>query len=317
MVEASDDLRDLVAALHLGKVTVASGGFTTTAAVAWARANPGSVESLLFTNPTPPGSSTLADPATSTSRSFERIVELCARDRGCAAAYPDLEAAHHTRYVALADRPVAVSTTTLGGIGPFDVLLDGRRYGAALETAMRESARLGLVPSAVSGASDELTAAAGIDEDVTFYAGPAASTAAFLSITCSYDARLNRTAQVSDATLAEFAGANEPTFVRMCGAWGVPSVYDRLARPLDLDVPVLLASGGIATSGVNGWADAMAGGLPRATVVDVPTMTEDLAFAPPPCLRELRAAFLADPGARLDGSACRKHPPRIDFVAPS
>ena len=85
---------------------------------------------------------------------------------------------------------------------------------------------------------------------------------------------------------------------------------------LAVDVPVLIAVGALSASGVDDWADAMAASLPRATVVDVPTMSEDLAFSPPPCLRELRARFLREPDAQLAADACRKDPPTIDFVTP-
>jgi len=315
MLEAADDIRDLVRALDLGRVSAAAGGYTTTAAAAWARANPGSVRSLLLTNPTPPGESVMADPARSLAASFARLRHLCDTDDRCRTAYPDLATAYLQRFGQLDAGPVLVETTALGGLGPFHVLLDGRRYAAGLESAMRESSRLGLVPSAVRGAGDELTAAAGIDEDVSFYVGPTLS-GAFLSVTCSYDERLNRTAEISDSAMRQFAGANEPTFGRLCEAWGVPSVFDELSRPLTIDVPVLIAVGALSVSGVNDWADAMAASLPRATVVDVPTMSEDLAFSPPPCLRELRARFLREPDAQLAADACRKDPPTIDFVAP-
>ena len=306
MAEAADDIRDLTVALDLDRVSVAAGGYTTTAAVAWARSNPGSVSSLLLTNPTPPGESVLEDPARAAARSFKRINELCAADASCQAAYPDLDAQFRRRFDDLQSQPRLVSTKSLSGLGPFAVLLDGRRYAAGLESVMRESARLGLVPSAVQGASDELTAAAGIDEDVSFFVGPTSLTAAFLSVTCSYDARLNRTAEISDATMRQFAGANEPTFGRICQSWGVPSEFERLSRPLDLDVPVFLASGGLSVSGVSGWAESMAGGLSDATVVNIPTMSEDLSFAPPPCLRRLRQEFLTDPEQRLDTTGVRR-----------
>ena len=150
---------------------------------------------------------------------------------------------------------------------------------------------------------------------MSFYAGSTFG-GAFLSATCSYDERLNRTAEISDSAMRQFAGANEPTFGRLCEAWGVPSVFDELSPPLTIDVPVLIAVGALSASGVDDWADAMAASLPRATVVDVPTMSEDLAFSPPPCLRELRARFLREPDAQLAADACRKDPPTIDFVTP-
>ncbi len=317
MAEAANDIRDLVDVLDLGQVSVAAGGYTTTAATAFARSNPGAVSSLLLTNPTPPGDSPLEDPAGALARSFEEVGELCRSDADCNEAYPDLEARFEQRYEELQARPRRVATRSLSGTGPHDVLLDGRRLAAAVESAMRESARLGLVPSAVQTASDELTAAAGIDEDINFFVSEQAPTAAFLSITCSYDAPLNRTAEISDAARRQFAGANEATFAPMCDSWGVPSVYDRVSQPLDSQVPALLAVGDLSVSGVNDWAGSMAAMLPNATVVRVPSMSEDLAFSPPPCLRELRREFVVDPAARHDGAACERDVAPIEFVGPS
>jgi class 3 adenylate cyclase/pimeloyl-ACP methyl ester carboxylesterase len=312
--EVAADLRDLVWASNMEKVNVAAGGLTTVAAAAFARANPGAVNSMILTNPTPPGESVLEDPTLSLSRSFETIQALCDADEDCKAQFPDLARKYTARYDALQANPVTVTTRSLSGAGPYTVLLDGRRFAAALESAMRETNRLPQVPTAVVDASDELTAAAGIAEDVSFFAGPSLA-GAFLSLTCGYDAVTNRTAEVSDRALEEFAGANEPTFGRMCERWGVPNDFERLSRPLDIDVPVLLAVGGLSAAGANGWADAMAEGLGQATVVEVPTMSEDLAFSPPSCLVELRSQFLNDPTARLDAAACRDADP-IDFVVP-
>ena len=128
---------------------------------------------------------------------------------------------------------------------------------------------------------------------------------------------LNRTAEISDAARQQFAGANEATFAPMCDSWGVPSVYDQLSQPLASDVPVLLAFGALSVSGVNDWADTMAATLPNAVVVPVPAMSEDLAFAPPPCLRSLRREFVVDPSVPLDARACEQDVPPIEFVGPS
>jgi class 3 adenylate cyclase/pimeloyl-ACP methyl ester carboxylesterase len=317
-VEGAADIRDLVFAADLGRVNVAAGGLTTVAAVAFARANPGSVESMLLTNPTPPGRSILEDPTLTLSRTFVALQELCAADEECRTEYGDLEAKYEQRYEQLQASPVIVETTPIKGGPPVRVLLDGRRYAAALESAMRESTRLPQLPSAVAGAEgqtpeqlDELTAAAGIAEELTFFAGQHAG--AFLSLTCSYDVHTNRTASVSDLQLEEYAGANDPTFAEICQRWGAPDEYERLSRPLDADIPVLIAYGGLSASGANGWGDQMAERLKVATVVEVPTKSEDLAFAPPRCLIELRAQFLADPFAPLDPDACEDVEP-VEFI---
>ncbi|MHB1138269.1 MAG: alpha/beta hydrolase, partial [Microthrixaceae bacterium] len=109
----------------------------------------------------------------------------------------------------------------------------------------------------------------------------------------------------------------EPTFERLCRAWDVPSVYEELRIPLLGDVPTLLAQGELSTAGTNDWAGRMAGDLERALVVRFATLSEDLAFAPPPCLRRLRSTFAADPTTRLDLASCEDQSPPIDFVGAS
>lgn len=315
MAEVAQDVRDLVRAADLGEVTVVGGGFSTAAIAAFARANPGAVRSVVLTNPIPPGHSALEDPAGWVDAAFGRIVELCEQDTACAAAHPDLRATYHDRFLSLDRDPVTVVTSSLAGTGPHQVLLDGRRWAAALESALYQSDRLGLVPEAIEGASDELVAATSIDEDVKRVIVPGALAGATLSYGCSYDAEPHRTAEISATAMPEFAGANEPSYSRMCEAWGTPSVFDELSQPLLGDVPVLLAQGSISVAGTHDWAGAMAEQLDDATVVRFATMSEDLAYRPPPCLRRLRNAFVVDPGAELDVADCEARTPPVDFVA--
>jgi len=94
----------------------------------------------------------------------------------------------------------------------------------------------------------------------------------------------------------------------------VPSVYDELRTPLLGDVPTLLAQGSLSVAGTNDWAGEMADGLDRARVVRFDTLSEDLAFAPPPCLRRLRAEFAEDPDTQLDIEDCEAQSPEVDFV---
>ena len=316
MRDVALDIRDLLVAAELDRVSVAAGGPTSPAAVAFTRAHPGAVGALVLTNPTPPGESTQAEPARSVSKQFGRLVELCNADAGCATSFPDLDTQYRQRFEQLDAAPLSVVTNTLGGQGPFTVLLDGRRLAAALEAGLQASSQVGLLPASLLGASPELVAAAALNEDVNAYIAPTAMNGAYLAATCSYDAQPNQTAEIADATLKQFAGANDPSFSPTCDAFDVPSVFDELAHPLDVDLPVLLVVGGLSISGVNGWADQMAASLPDVTVATFATMSEDLSYAPPACLRGLRASFVVDPHASRDVAGCEAQSPPIDFVEP-
>jgi len=314
------DLRDLLVALDLDRVTIAAGGYTTPAVVAFTRAHPDAVAALLLTNPTPPGKSPLEKPAVSLSKQFDRLIALCEADEACAADFPDLENQYRLRYEQLAATPEAVTTKSLDGQGPYDVALDGRRFAAALQAGLQSSSQVGLLPSALLGASSELIAAAALNWDVSVYIAQDDRAAPYLALTCSYDLEPSQTASVSDVTLAQFAGANDAAFKPVCDAFDVPSVFDDLSHPLMSDVPVLFATGGLSISGVNGWAEEMAPMLGTATVVDFPTMSEDLPYSPPPCLRDLRKDFVIDPTAKIDQKRidkCEKESPPVEFVAPN
>ena len=314
MAEVADDIRDLVLADDLGTVAVAGGGFATVAVTAFARTSPGAVSSVLLTNPVPPGDSSLGDPVAALEGPFGRLVALCEDDEECAAAHPDLEADYLRRFGELDGAPESVSARSLVGTGPHQVALDGRRWAAALESALYQSDRVGLVPEAIDGASSELTATAGIDEEVAFFIAPTARAGATLSYMCSYDAHPNKTAEISAAATPEFAGANDASFAAVCDAWNVPSSYHQLSPALVGDVPVLLAQGELSVSGSMEWSQEMAAQLDRATVVRFPTMSADLAYVPPPCLRRLRNQFIVDPGSTLDVEACEEQSPPVDFV---
>ena len=314
MAEVADDIRDLVIADDLAPVNVAGGGFTTTAVASFARRYPSAVSSVLLTSPVSPGDSPMGDPVHSLQKSFNRLIDLCADDRSCKSDHPDLAEKYEARFKELAARPVATSATTLVGTGPHDVLLDGRRWAAALESALFQSDRLGLLPEAVDGASDELAASTGIDEEARFFIAPNARAGATLSYMCAYDAIPNRTAEISAEANPPFAGANEASFAPICEAWGVPSAFDELSRPLVGDVPVFLAQGEVSGSGVNEWGQAMAAQLDRATLAQFPTMSADLAYSPLPCLRRLRNEYIVDPDQNLDVTACEKESPPIEFV---
>ena len=314
MAEVAADIRDLVIADDLAPVNVAGGGFTTTAIASFVRSAPDAVSAVLLTSPVSPGSSPLGDPVHSLEKSFDTLIGLCRADPTCDSAHPDLRANYRTRFEELNKKPVTVAATTLVGTGPHDVLLDGRRWAAALESALFQSDRLGLVPEAIDGASDELAASTGIDEEARLFIAPTARAGATLSYMCAYDATPNRTAEISASAAPEFAGANEASFAPICQAWGVPPAFDQLSRPLVTDTPVLIAQGDVSNSGSNRWGQAMDAQLDRATLVEFPTMSADLAYSPPRCLRKLRNRFLVDPDARLDVEACEKQPGPIEFV---
>lgn len=317
MVEAATDLRDLVISADLGVVSVGAMAFTTTAAIEFAASNPGMVASLVLSSPTPPGESTIADPALYLAKSLDRVNQLCAVDPGCRNKYGNLRDAFTAKVAQLDAQPVAVNAIPLATGGePIGVYLDGRRLARALSAALASTPQMGYVPIAVTGDADSqaLVASAAINENYRLFVAPGVANGTALSYVCSYDGARPRSAELSNQVLQAFQGVDEPALRELCDAWNVPSIFSDVSGPLTGDVPTFIAQGGISIAGVNDWADVMERTLTRATVLRMDTMSDDLVFEGPACVRELRRQFLQDPSGDLDVESCEAETPAIEFI---
>ncbi|HPJ19195.1 MAG TPA: hypothetical protein PK635_08740, partial [Actinomycetota bacterium] len=143
---------------------------------------------------------------------------------------------------------------------------------------------------------DELLASVSIHDVATAYIRPEARAGAHLSFSCSYEAQPVTVAEVYSGDNSDFAGAQDFALPDMCHAWGVKPRILEFSDPLVGDVPVLVAEGALSESGVNDWGDEVVELIENPLVVRFDTMSSDLAYDPPPCLRELRKEFAVDPG---------------------
>lgn len=308
------DIRDLVIALGVNHVSIAAGGYLTPAATAFANSHPDAVSSMILSNPTPPGNSLLAEPVESLASALELLNSRCSQDDECVNSFGDLRAIFDARSQALAANPVHVTTLGLDGAETFDVLLDDRRLASSLKVSLAISERIALVPQAMVDASDDLIAAAGIVDELRTYVTEDSFGPSYLSMTCSYDKLATRLSEIGSRTMQPFSGASDPALPELCSAWNVPSVAEDLSAPLRVGAPVLLIQGGFSLSGVNHWAERMATELTQARLVRFPTLSEDVAYSPPGCLRKLKNEFLERPGAELKTKECEEASPPIDFV---
>jgi len=81
-------------------------------------------------------------------------------------------------------------------------------------------------------------------------------------------------------------------------------------------VPALLFRGSVNPIGNDSWIPAVQRGLEHAQVVVFPTLGAGLLGSGPPCLSELRRAFLEDPLSDLDTEGCAATSPPVEFTAP-
>lgn len=309
------DIRDLAIAESLDRVNIATESYLALAAVQVVRLNPGLTSSLLLTNPVAPGASGSAEAPRSVALELDHMDELCTNDPACSVAHGDLRRVFEQRAAALDSDPVVVSTESLDGDGPFTILLEGQRLGAALAASMRASAQLGLVPASIQGASPELIAAVSINDPMKAFFADHSSAGADLSMRCSYDAQPTRVSEALMASGSYVAGAGDRALAPMCEAWNVKSRFNDLSGPLQEDLPVLVAEGGLAASGVNEWGTQLTELVDSPVMLRFDTLSEDLIYDPPACLAEIRNAFVVDPTSVTGVAECERESPPIKWVA--
>ena len=318
---AARDALDLMTALHIARADFTASELVSAEAFEILRRAPGAVRSVTIDNPAPPGSTGLTDPVNDLAGSFDRYVALCRADAGCVASYPDLPGSWRTAHAQYETDPQLVSASDPGDptLAPRSVLLDGPRASDALSAALGDAASYPLIAPAIeSPAADAIAAGQVAHSDYySFHSdAPWGSLASYL---CAYDVHTAIPAAIAltARTLPQFSGAVGSHWAEWCAAWPVDDVSAQLGREVVSPVPTLLFRGDVSPLGSPSWIREVRRGLSRAQHVEFPTLGDGLLTGGPPCLSDLRRAFLAHPEARLATNSCAKESPPIQFVAPS
>ena len=115
--------------------------------------------------------------------------------------------------------------------------------------------------------------------------------------------------------VVRFPRCSEREWDQWCDAWKVPDISQALSLDVASPVPALLFRGDLSPNGSINWVNLIERGLPNGQSVVFPTLADNLISDGPPCLSDLRRAFLASPTKRLDTAACARQSPPVSFDA--
>jgi pimeloyl-ACP methyl ester carboxylesterase len=317
-IDAGDDVVDLMRALHFDHANLAAQRSDIQAAFEVARVAPSAVRSLTLENPIAPEFGGHADPVGELARAFDRYITLCHADAKCAAAYPDLAATVGNNGREYDLNPRTVTVTAIGR--QVHVRLDAEHTIGAIANALSDRAAVGLLAAGITTPPRDLTA--GLIAAYNFpWVLPHYPVATALSTSCSYDKyTLSQGRDLSRQTRPELAGIDDGTLKWECNAWPVPRAPDALFTDFVSAVPTLIVQGDLAFVATPQGTDHLQSGLSNSTLLLFPTLGTGtggsglLADGVPPCLNDLRRAFLNDPSQHLNGAACTRQSPPIDFI---
>jgi hypothetical protein len=119
---------------------------------------------------------------------------------------------------------------------------------------------------------------------------------------------------LTERSLPQYVRGHDRNWKVWCKAWPVDDVSSRLSEPVVSSVPALLFRGDLAPEGNPTWIPALARSLAHAQTAVFATLGSDLLATGPPCLSDLRRAFLANPLRHLPTAACARQSPPIDVA---
>lgn len=318
LLDAADDVLDLLRVLHIDHVNLVAGSDNAISAYAIERKAPGAVRTLTMESPVAPGTSPWSDPTGELTHAFDAYAILCRADPSCSRAFPDLSARQYSNWVRSNAEPQRVPVGLRDG-SSVPVHLDGDRVTKAIANTLGANPENGLIAAAIY-APQQVEVIAATEGGLWDYplAIPAYPWVRSLGAWCSYDAHTRAPgASISSDARPSLAGVDDGILQWECAAWRVPKLADDAFVSVANDIPTLIVDGALATVASHQWTLTLQGGLTKATTLSFPTLGADLLKKGiPPCLNDLRRRFLADPSRNYDAAAkaCEKQSPPVTFA---
>ncbi len=269
---AVDDLEAVRRAYGAEQVNLIGGSYGTRVALDYMRRHPGSVRTAFLRGVAPPPYSLPSAFDHDSLRALNLVLDDCAADRGCNAAFPRLRAELDETVARLDGEPGKARVRDPFEGGTVTVPVSRDLFVASLHYALYLTHTATRVPAMIHrahrGDFDDLIGS-GIDLSIAL--APQMSTGAFLSVACAEDlAFLDPDEIVSGARGTLLRGRFAVNLARACAQWNVPAVPDAFKKPVRSDAPVLMVSGNADPVTPPRWAEQAMEHLPNARHVVLP-----------------------------------------------
>jgi pimeloyl-ACP methyl ester carboxylesterase len=298
---AMDDLDEVRRALGYDRINLVGGSWGTRAALVYIRRHGEHVRAAVLSAPAPIALTAPLFHARDAQRSLDLILDECAADPPCHAAFPEVRKEFKAVLERLAEKPARVSLPGTNGSGGMEVRLTGEAFAEAFRILMYTTAGTRRLPRLIHSASQgDLVpfAQAGI-------AGLQGmlrqiDLGLMLSVVCSEDVPRINPDDIPEMTAGTFLGdARLRTQMTICGDWPRGKVPESYGEPVRSSVPVLVITGNLDPITPPAWGEETVRHLSKGRHITVPRAHDFNS----PCVAGIAGSFLhGDPLADLDTS---------------
>ncbi len=289
-IESADDLEDLRKLLGYGQWNMHGLSYGTRMMLTYLRRHPASVRSLVLDSVLPPEVNFDEVSAMNLIRSLNLVFDVCAIDRECGAASPNLRQ-KFLELVARADRePLPIDA---------EATVRGAQVVGAIYSALHNPQAIPVIPRIITNASNGNYAA--LQQLVRDNLGPSRFTWGLrLSVWCSEEVPFEDPQRIASQTSPTLGlggideGGASPA---LCRAWNVAPAPAVENEPVKSDIPVLIFSGEFDPDTPPEWGRRLLDAMPNARFVEFRGRSHGAGFNA--CGAEIMTAFLRAPRGPL------------------
>jgi pimeloyl-ACP methyl ester carboxylesterase len=309
--ENAADFADLRTALGIPQWNVFGLSYGTDLAQQYVRDHPEGIRSVVLDSVIPV-TITIAKYWESTRAGFDKLFQACVEQAACNAAHPNLEATVTNLVNTLETAPLTTTSNDPVTGEPVTVVLDGGAVVDWIRDQSRTNTNLARVPAVLDelaqGNPEALAAIAMYRVQLSIVPAPGTPAASYglgAGVVCreqfSPHEDIREAGQqafplyptsIRDQAVGTWAYTNDDC----ARVWKFPTAPAEVHQPLVSGIPTLLISGSFDAVASLDFAQSVAAGLSRATLISIPGIGHSV-IPSSPCAQQVFASFLADPSS--------------------
>jgi len=306
--DAVEDLEAVRQALGYGRIDLIGASYGTQVAQAYLRRHADHVRAAVLIGALPLVPDPLLFDGRDAQRALHLLLQDCAADAACAAAFPNLAAETDELFHRLREKPVRVTVDESQ-----EIVLDLETFAGTLRTRLYSAKAQSRVPLALHQAyAGNYLPMARAAVTIGSRQNRNASQGMFLSVLCSETAPFLDPAAVERLGEGTFFGAARTlAWLRACREWPRADLPPDATSPIRATVPVLLLSGRLDPVTPPYWGEQVAAFLPNARQVVFAASSH---FPDGPCAAALTAQVLEKSSTAGLDLRCAETETRPPFV---
>jgi pimeloyl-ACP methyl ester carboxylesterase len=318
------DIQSLRQALDYDQWNLMGGSYSTRLMLLTMQLYPQGIRSVILQSVSPPNETRYRHDPEHTARAISVLLDDCAADPKCAAAYPNLEGQLYALIARLNAQPVPFEFTnsqtgeriflTVTGNTLIEWMATDAFYGPAYPP--HKTAYLPLLIDQVEQGQTELLYP-WLKAQLSVWSQPNFAWGLYFAVNCQGEYHLaDPQILVSQAAAhPELQGyIRHQTELAICDAWQLSPSRPAMVEPVTSDIPTLILAGSYDPITPPEWSQTVAAGLSNSYYYEFRSAGHNIGNDNP-CAKGLKLAFLDNPNHATEDS-CMADRPKPSFVLP-